>query len=106
MKGVVEQLQRLYRAQIFQRLSINIANDVFAGEDNSHAYNRFILALESLRRAVELPDEVQVRFYRDLLAVPIAERPAWVRSLGPANTGDQWVKFVTIFSAANSVLKG
>jgi len=85
---------------------VNLADDLFAREDNSHAYNRFIAALESLRRAVKVPDEQQVRFYRDLLAVPIGERPTWVRSLGPASTGDQWAEFVTIFSAANSVLKG
>lgn len=105
-EGVVEQLQRLYRTQLFQRLSVNLADDLFAQEDNSHAYNRFIVALESLRRAVEMPDERQVSFYRNLLAVPIGERPAWVRSLGPANTGARWIEFVTIFSAANSTLKG
>ncbi len=105
-EGVVEQLQRLYRTQILQRLSIDLTDNLFAQEGNSHAYNRFIRALENLRRAVKVSDDEQVRFYRSLLAVPIKQRPAWVRSLGPASTGEEWVEFVKVFSAANSVLKG
>ncbi len=48
-EGVVELLQRLFRARILSRLQIEVDEEFFQSVDEGHAYNNFIAALEQLR---------------------------------------------------------
>ena len=70
-EGVVEQLQRLFRARILNIAGFYVEETRFAAEDASHLFNVYIASLERIRGAFD--DEAE-KFYLELLAVPIKER--------------------------------
>src|SRR5579862_1450306 len=79
-EGVVEQLQRFFRAKVLSLLRVIDADEAFETLDVAHAYNGFIAALERLRQAVGVSEEhadVEA-FYLRLLATPIKDRPELV----------------------------
>lgn len=77
-EGVVEALQRRLRPKVLARLGVTVLEAVFEAEEVQHRYNRYIAALESLRRILNTEPGA---FYLGLLAVPVRERPAFL--LGP-----------------------
>ena len=72
-EGVVEQLQRLLRAEVLARLHVTVEETVFASIDAGHAYNDFIAAIERLRRILDDREEAEAvtAFYLQLLTTPI-----------------------------------
>ena len=105
-EGVVEQLQRLLRPEILQRLDIRLSPDVFAIRELKHHFNPYIEALEEIRIALKgegVPDNPHT-FYTNLLATPMKERPGYILSLGYQRIALPRVAFVHAFSAANALL--
>ncbi len=106
-EGVVEQLQRMFRSVILGRLGVSLADDVFHPEEETHAFNGYIAALESLRlmlRENASPNAKQ-DFYLNLLALPIAGRPDNILRVSFALEQPQHGVFISAFSRANSTLK-
>ena len=106
-EGVVEQLQRLLRPTILNRLRVPLADVLFHAEEEIHAFNAYIAAIESLRlllneSEVSLPKQ---QFYRNLLALPISERPDNLLRVSFTLSQPQRGVFVSTFSHASSVLK-
>ena len=106
-EGVVEQLQRTFRPAILSRLGITLAPDYFYPDEEAHAFNAYIAALESLRLMLteDLSAHTQQEFYLDLLALPVGERPDSVlRRILALEQPRRGITLYT-FSRANSVLK-
>ena len=101
-EGVVEYLQRHFCPVIFNRLGIPIALTDFALREQRHQYNKYIKQLDLLRQALDY-DEPQ--FFLDLLKVSIRERPGFIFGQGNLLLDQERVRFVRLFSSANSVLK-
>lgn len=101
-EGVVEQLQRLFRARIFSRLQIEADEELFRSVDEGHAYNNFIAALEKLRVIV---GKDQGKFYLLLLRTPLRDRPALLLTLGSHLQGSDRRQFIMEFSSANAALR-
>ncbi len=70
-EGVVEQLSRLYRAPVLERLDVEVDLNTLAVSDEDHPFNKYIAALETIRVEMEAHP---VNFYIDLLMTPIRER--------------------------------
>ena len=102
-EGVVEQLQRLFRPHILHSLHVAIPEEVFAAEEATHEYNRFILALEKLRGIVNEPI---MPFYMTLLAAPLVSRSSLVIQAGRQLPANQFRGFQRDFALAFSVLRG
>ena len=106
-EGVVEQLQRTLRPAIFDKLGIALASDVFLAEEEAHAFNGYIAALESLRLMLKESTSSNAKqdFYLDLLSLPIAERPDSIVRVSFVLEQPQRGVFISAFSRANSILK-
>ncbi len=83
-EGVVEQMQRLLRQEVFRRIGVAMAEDGFAERDAAHEYNDYIQALESLRHPLGLSS---FDFYAWLLAAPLPGRLIAVRDAGDVLPG-------------------
>ena len=57
-EGTVEQLQRLYRDAILNGLNVSVDRNLLADEDATHAFNRYIEALERVRQVFGMDDVV------------------------------------------------
>ncbi len=104
-EGVVEQLQRLFRPVLLQRLGVVLPAGVFDAVEASHNFNAYIAALEGLRLLLSRPDVSQQSFYLDLLKLPIKERPDRLVRLCLALEQPQRGVFIAAFSQANALLK-
>ena len=80
-EGVVEQMQRLLRQEVFRRMGVAMAEDAFAERDAAHEYNAYIQALESLRQPLRMSP---LDFYVWLLATPLSSRAIAARDAGDA----------------------
>lgn len=78
-EGVVEQCQRLLRADILYRIGISVDVDVMDVEERLHPYNRYIIVLEDLRVQLNLSAQ---EFYPSLLATELSMRTALLMNLG------------------------
>lgn len=101
-EGVVELLQRLFRARILSRLQIEVDEEFFQSVDEGHAYNNFIAALEQLRVRV---GKTQEEFYLLLSHTPLRDRSALLLTLGSHLQGSERRQFIMEFSAANAALR-
>ena len=72
-EGVVEQMQRLLRPDIFSKLGVTVPAKTLLRLDDEHPYNGYIYALEQVR-AILIASKVQ--FYQKLLSTPLGLRPA------------------------------
>ena len=106
-EGVVEQVQRMLRPAILGRLGIAIVDNVFHPEEEAHAFNGYIAALESLRLMLKenASSNERQEFYLDLLSLPIASRPESILRVSFALEQPQRGVFISAFSQANSILK-
>ena len=107
-EGIVEQLQRMCRPVVLSQLGVAISDTVFYAEEESHNFNDYIAALESLRlmlREASLPNVTQLSFYIDLLGRPIKDRPSSVLLIFLALEHPQRGIFIAAFSQANSALR-
>ena len=101
-EGVVEQLQRLLRPEIFPRLSVQVGEDAFRKTEEAHKYNAYVAALETLRAEVGQDERA---FYLRLLATPIAARSGLLVQMGRRMRGSEFGDYVRIFAASNATLK-
>lgn len=104
-EGVVEQLQRILRPAILQRLGVVLPAGVFDAGEALHNFNAYIAALEGLRLLLSQPDVSQQSFYLDLLKLPIKERPDRLVRLCLALEQPQRGVFIAAFSRADALLK-
>ena len=104
-EGVVEQTQRLLRPEVLARTGVQVEEAVFEEVETDHVYNRYIDALEDLRRSLSITEEQQTNFYVDLLATPIRDRATFVYSLGSNLAGTDRRRFLSIFSVASDRLR-
>ncbi len=104
-EGTVEQLQRLIRSRVLQRLNVTIEGGVFETGELFHQFNRYIAALEQVRTALSV-DESASAFYTMLLGVPIRERPGYILDRSRQQCGHLRADFIRTFSIANAVLLG
>ena len=102
-EGIVEQSQRSLRADILTRLSVTVPDGVFGAVEAGHEYNRYISALDKLVTILNESGEV---FCRELLAVPLKDRPAAVIQRGRQLPSDQFRVFQREFALAFSILRG
>jgi hypothetical protein len=105
-EGLVEKLQRLWRSHILSSLSISVSEEQFADLDRYHRFNVYIDALEEIRQALvsEGMDDNPETFYKELLAVPLRDRPGRMLQLGYQQTRLPRTPFVRALSAANALL--
>jgi len=94
-EGVVEQLQRLFRAEVLDRLGVSVSEAVFTEAEGKHLYNPYIGYLEQFRQLFE--DEPE-DFYLDLLRTPINARAARIFARGSSALTLPRGVFVRIFS--------
>ncbi len=104
-EGVVEQTQRLLRPEVLARIGIQVAAEAFHEVEADHVYNRYIDALEDLRRSLSIMEEQRTQFYVDLLATPIRDRAAFVYRLSSGLLGTDRRRFLSVFSAASARLR-
>ena len=78
-EGVVEQLQRLLRQEVLERIGVTMPEETFAVRDALHEYNGYIQALESLRVPLQRPT---LEFYGWLLKTPLPNRLTAIREAG------------------------
>ena len=100
-EGVVEQLQRLLRQEVFAALKIVVSEEIFTERDVAHEYNRYIRALEGLRELLELDAR---EFYLWLLATPLSERLSAVEAKGDMMPPTQRAQFRRTLMLAQGVL--
>ncbi len=101
-EGIVEYLQRQFCPVISDRLGVSVALTGFALRVERHPYNKYIEQLNLLRQALDY-DELQ--FFLDLLSMPIRQRPAFIFGQGNLFAGQKRIRFIRLFSSANSILK-
>jgi hypothetical protein len=70
-EGVVENLQRILRAEILSELELVVAEDLLRQLDEQHPFNRYIMPLE---RARDVFGDDEREFHLDLLRTPIKNR--------------------------------
>lgn len=75
-EGVVEQLQRLFRQEILDALSVSLSPDTFVDRDTNCAYTVYTDALEAMREALSQDSKA---FYVSLLSTPLEQRWALLR---------------------------
>lgn len=102
-EGVVEKLQRLLRQEILRRLNVVVEEAIFVAAEAEQAYNEYIDALEDVRRAAGIENEVE--FYLGLLKTPIKERYTSLIKSALQQPSDQRKQMLTILSAAHATLK-
>ena len=78
-EGVIEQLQRLLRAEILQNIGVIINQEELLDQEKTHPYSRYIAVLEDLRTQLGLPLR---DFYLHLLAIKLPERQTLLMTLG------------------------
>ena len=100
-EGTVEQLQRLLRQEVFQRMGVEMAEDAFAVRDAEHEYNDYIKALESLRQPLRMSS---FDFYAWLLATPLPSRLMAARDAGDLLPGQGRVTFRRVLLLAQAKL--
>jgi len=103
-EGVVEQLQRLFRSQILTAIGVSMSGleTVFEVADSQHPFNDRVQALEAIRLCLMVPN---LTFYRQLLATPIAQRPAEVLRRIQLLPPPQRTRAFYIFSSSQAVLR-
>ena len=102
-EGIVEGSQRLLRPSILARLNVRVNESTFQPAEARHEYNRYINALESMRLALNAP---HVKFYLDLLAVALKDRPQYVIEKGQERQGQKFKDFQRRFALAFTILRG
>ena len=102
-EGVVEQTQRLLRPEVLEKLDAQVASSVFAAVETAYSFNRYIQAIERMRVALTRDDERE--FYLSLLATPINQRHNLIFAQGNRLPGEERIRFMKVFSEANSSLK-
>jgi hypothetical protein len=85
------------------RIGVLVPEQVFRAVEEHHPFNRYIEALETLRRELELPE---LDFYRNLLRCPIGRRPTSVFEMRGNLSDDQRKRFVETFARAHTILRG
>lgn len=78
-EGVVEQMQRLIRPQVFAALGIAVDEKILFDTEAKHSYNAYIAVLEDIRLCLR---DTPFSFYRMLLACPLMERSIMLRQSG------------------------
>ena len=101
-EGVVEQLQRLIRPSLLNRIGVVVPNDFFGAAEVFHPFNHYIEALEELRGELALPE---FDFYRNLLRTPIRRRPTSMFELRSTLSGEQQRSFLETFARAHATLR-
>ena len=101
-EGVVEHLQRLFRPAILSHLGVLVSEAIFKTRESNHAYNPYIKMLEKIRAALPVSE---VQFYQQLLATPIAGRPASIFKQIRSLPGETQRDALTIYSAASATLR-
>jgi len=101
-EGTVEQLQRLLRRQVLNRLSVDVPEGVFVGAEANYSFNPYIDALEDVRNALEVPSP---DFYLRLLNTSIGQRPGSILGQTMVLTGAARREVLQVFSRSNAVLK-
>lgn len=87
-EGVVEQCQRLFRAELLTLLGVEIASASLVDRDANSAYTEYVIALEAMRFA--LGEAESKTFYLDLLGMPLEQREAFLRE--QAQQSHHWHK--------------
>lgn len=100
-EGVVEQMQRMLRQEVLQRLGVVMPEAAFAERDAAHEYNGYLQALESLRQPLKL---TELDFYRWLMAVPLPDRLRAVKQAGDSLPDSQTVGFRYVLMLAQAKL--
>jgi len=101
-EGVVEQLQRLFRVPVLDRLGVSVNDVVFAESEGKHLYNPYIEHLEDFR---QLLNDDLIDFYLGLLRTPIKSRASQILNRGMAESHLSPKAFVLLFSAANATMR-
>jgi hypothetical protein len=101
-EGVVEQLQRLLRQAVLDKMGLSIPEGEFASADLRHPFNPYIAELEALRERLSAEP---VPFYRRLLRLPIPERVLHLASLGDELTAAERSAFRQQLAVANVRLR-
>jgi hypothetical protein len=101
-EGIVEQLQRIIRPEVLERLGIVLPEEVFQSWETVHPYNRYIVALEQIRMVLQQPDR---EFYIGLLHTPIRQRPVAIFEQGSRLSGAERIAFVRTYSVVNAILR-
>ncbi len=102
-EGVVEQLQRLLRPSVLNRLDIRVNEATFQEAEVDYVFNRYIVELEHLREAT---GTTSLRtFYLNLLSTKIKDRAGFILSSRFQLPREEQAAFVRLFSTANSVLR-
>ena len=102
-EGVVEHLQRALRSAILAAMPCVVSEDIFRETEVHHEYNKYLKALESLRFELNKP---LLPFYQELLAAPLADRPAFVIQAGRQLPQEQFRRFQRVFAKEFSTLTG
>lgn len=104
-EGVVEQLQRLLRARVLSHLRVTVDPQVLQRLDEEHAYNKYIVALETIREAQSILTTQAEAFYLDLIGTPIKDRQSHVNRHGFSLPPPQRADFFAVVSAASATLR-
>lgn len=96
-EAAVEQLQRHLRPVILSRLEVTVPESLFTDLEAHWLYNRYIEATETLRMYLSMD---VFAFYHGLLQTPLADRPAYARSL------DASTDYLRLFAQASGKLRG
>ena len=101
-EGVVEQLQRILRDDIFARIGVVIPKTILGPLDADHPYNVYIRALEKVRSSRGISE---AEFYLSLLATPLADRPT--KMIMEAHRLPEWQRrdALEAVSVSNATLK-
>lgn len=101
-EGVVEQLQRLLRPTLLLEMGLDIDSSVFEEVERTHLYNRYILALESVRLVLERDT---MDFYLGLLRTPMRDRYSTLLQQGSGLEPDKRKGYIMALSVCKVVLE-
>lgn len=99
----VEVLQRCLRKQILEDIGELVEESVFEKAEDNWKFEAYIPAVERLREA--LGEQDLVVFYREMLMIPLEERPGYLLSRLRRMTREERREFVQILSESSSILK-
>lgn len=102
-EGVVEQLARLFRRPILDKLGVQADWELLEALDRAHPFNRYIAALETIRMTMNTPE---TEFYLNLLQTPIRQRYASLVQTALRLEAAQRRNAIAALSAARPVLEG
>lgn len=101
-EGVVKSLQRLLRGRILSALGVTVDEFVFDAIEKAHSFNRYIEALEDIRKAFQQSAE---DFYLSLLRVPIKSRHGFLMQQALVVAGERRKMLLSVLSASRAVLE-